>query len=334
MQSKPEERIAPPINWDLAWEHSSYLKSPLNTAPIRELNKLKISTQMAKQSKVTIPASYWLSKPAFALMKKQMIRPLSQGDCNMLAPFIYFSVFEDSRIAGGSIEVKHLPLYKTGESFPSAVVIESDLLSNITETTQEEDFSQTQTMSNFGKYSAKTVFKFKKLGIHEKVLPQILSAMGFKLPDGTRFEFPKPYSSVKVNRFYHSSLPDSLDLETDSIHHDFPYNQHLDEARLGISIVHMQAGPNFQESYGRGFFLAGMSTKPNDIESNVYVLPANNRYAVIMLMDHCLHGTERWSEEAEEGSYRTSYNFRFVISSPRHPLDLWSKIIEGSWKPL
>ncbi|MFK7827703.1 MAG: hypothetical protein AB8G05_26390 [Oligoflexales bacterium] len=93
----------------------------------------------------------------------------------------------------------------------------------------------------------------------------------------------------------------------------------------------MHPGPDFNDCNGRGLFLAGVSKTPQSKKSEVFLIPADKKYAVIMLMDHCIHGTERWSTDAPKNVYRTSYNFRLMINAKNDPIEIWQEIISRSW---
>ncbi|NRA46167.1 MAG: hypothetical protein HRU09_14535 [Oligoflexales bacterium] len=205
------------------------------------------------------------------------------------------------------------------------------MLEEIKEEIASEHFSSVREVSNFGKFRARTVDDKAKLFLYLRTFPEILNGIGLQLPERAKINQPVISKAFRVNRFFYSFSNYLKDLETDSIHHDISYDQYLDSGRLGLSIIHMQPGPNFQDNYGRGLFLAGMSLTANSQQSSVFLVPAKGKYAVVMLVDHNLHGTESWSTDSQEGAYRTSYNFRFSIASPRHPIDLWTKIIEKSW---
>ena len=330
--SKLGQKFHETVNWEEVWQRSSYLESPNNDKPIKNLKKIHIESKFKGIGTKSIKQRRWNSSPLFVRHNNTILRPERYQDWIIFAPKIYFTVNDDTKHEHETTPIKLLPLYKTGEDFPCAIVIQSKRLNLINEEIPEGHFSVNRLVSNFGKFEAKTVDSVRKVFLYVTMLPNILSAVGLKLPDDASINGSHVSSSIRVNRFYHNQMIDFDDQETDSIHHDCRYDSLLDKGKLGLSIMHMQPGRDFKNGNGRGFLLIGMSTEPMSDESNVFLVPADKKYLVIMLADHSLHGTERWSKGAAEGVYRTSYNFRISFKSSKDPLDLWKEIINLSWK--
>ncbi|MFK7822699.1 MAG: hypothetical protein AB8G05_00975 [Oligoflexales bacterium] len=201
--SKPKAATRKVVIWEQVWLYSSYLRSPLKDKPIKNIRKNQIRKLLDKTKRRVPIEGSWSSKHIYIFQNKKLFLPKHGSDLFIFASLVHFTIDHENSSNQETTQIKYLPLYKTGDAYPCAIIVESELLDLINEDIPEGHFSKELNVSNFGKYRAKTVDNFQKVFLHMNLLPSILNAIGLKLPDDAEFELSHAAKSIRVNRFYH-----------------------------------------------------------------------------------------------------------------------------------
>lgn len=182
--SKLIENEQEDYNWELAWNHTNHRNPPWQGPPIKQIRKRPISEVLTKEQWKKVTNFDWVAKP--------------------LSPALLdiFLLNQKTKKSKKYSYIRYLPLYRTGEEFPCAVIFESPDFTKIVEAVPPDRFYKNSTISIYGKFPANTVDYKSRIFLNLTMLPQVLSTLGLNIPDEAQIAFSKSSATIRVNRFY------------------------------------------------------------------------------------------------------------------------------------